>query len=210
MKKFKRRLSLTLRGSQTIDESLSELAEQMTVEENSSKDNEPIVRNGRPPTSHSMHSFLHQYTSSFKKPPLRRPHSVIGGSLSSFMPMTRNGSRLEKKKDFGFTGLYVPVYTCLHNSVQWNCVCLQHSSWMQAQSAGRCVRASIEYKAAYESKKRISADESMKQAYFKSLGTRVHTLPESVSIFTLKEIQLQKDPGFRSSSYPETGNGKAP
>ncbi|RXM27847.1 Cyclin-dependent kinase 17 [Acipenser ruthenus] len=95
MKKFKRRLSLTLRGSQTIDESLSELAEQMTVEENSSKDNEPIVRNGRPPTSHSMHSFLHQYTSSFKKPPLRRPHSVIGGSLSSFMPMTRNGSRLD-------------------------------------------------------------------------------------------------------------------
>lgn len=39
MKKFKRRLSLTLRGSQTIDESLSELAEQMTVEESSSKDN---------------------------------------------------------------------------------------------------------------------------------------------------------------------------
>lgn len=39
MKKFKRRLSLTLRGSQTIDESLSELAEQMTIEENSNKDN---------------------------------------------------------------------------------------------------------------------------------------------------------------------------
>lgn len=38
MKKFKRRLSLTLRGSQTIDESLSELAEQMTVEESSGKD----------------------------------------------------------------------------------------------------------------------------------------------------------------------------
>ncbi|MBN3316297.1 CDK17 kinase, partial [Atractosteus spatula] len=94
MKKFKRRLSLTLRGSQTIDESLSELAEQMTIEENSIKDNEPIVRNGRPPTSHSMHSFLHQYTGSFKKPPLRRPHSVIGGSLSSFMAMPRNGSRL--------------------------------------------------------------------------------------------------------------------
>uniref|UniRef100_A0AAY4EWZ0 cyclin-dependent kinase n=1 Tax=Denticeps clupeoides TaxID=299321 RepID=A0AAY4EWZ0_9TELE len=95
MKKFKRRLSLTLRGSQTIDESLSELAEQMTIEENSSKDNEPIVRNGRPPTSHSMHSFLHQYTGSFKKPPLRRPHSVIGGSLGSFMAMPRNGSRLD-------------------------------------------------------------------------------------------------------------------
>ncbi|XP_020862076.1 cyclin-dependent kinase 17 isoform X3 [Phascolarctos cinereus] len=95
MKKFKRRLSLTLRGSQTIDESLSELAEQMTMEENSSKDNEPIVKNGRPPASHSMHSFLHQYTGSFKKPPLRRPHSVIGGSLGSFMAMPRNGSRLD-------------------------------------------------------------------------------------------------------------------
>ncbi|XP_043821595.1 cyclin-dependent kinase 17 isoform X1 [Dromiciops gliroides] len=95
MKKFKRRLSLTLRGSQTIDESLSELAEQMTIEENSSKDNEPIVKNGRPPASHSMHSFLHQYTGSFKKPPLRRPHSVIGGSLGSFMAMPRNGSRLD-------------------------------------------------------------------------------------------------------------------
>ncbi|XP_078534174.1 cyclin-dependent kinase 17 isoform X1 [Lissotriton helveticus] len=95
MKKFKRRLSLTLRGSQTIDESLSELAEQMTIEENSSKDNEPIVKNGRPPTSHSMHSFLHQYAGSFKKPPLRRPHSVIGGSLGSFMAMPRNGSRLD-------------------------------------------------------------------------------------------------------------------
>lgn len=55
---------------------------------------EPFMRNGRPPTSHSMHSFLHQYTGSFKKPPLRRPHSVIGGSLGSFMAMPRNGSRL--------------------------------------------------------------------------------------------------------------------
>jgi hypothetical protein len=55
---------------------------------------EPIVRNGRPPSSHSMHSFLHQYTGSFKKPPLRRPHSVIGGSLGSFMTFPSNGSRL--------------------------------------------------------------------------------------------------------------------
>lgn len=44
MKKFKRRLSLTLRGSQTIDESLSELAEQMTIEENSNKDNGKYLR----------------------------------------------------------------------------------------------------------------------------------------------------------------------
>ena len=47
MKKFKRRLSLTLRGSQTIDESLSELAEQMTIEENSSKDNGKYLGVGR-------------------------------------------------------------------------------------------------------------------------------------------------------------------
>lgn len=38
MKRFKRRLSQTLRGSHTIDESLSELAEQMTIEENGLKD----------------------------------------------------------------------------------------------------------------------------------------------------------------------------
>uniref|UniRef100_A0AAX7UEI1 Protein kinase domain-containing protein n=1 Tax=Astatotilapia calliptera TaxID=8154 RepID=A0AAX7UEI1_ASTCA len=95
MKRIKKRLSLTLRPSQTIDESLSELAEQMTIEDGGTKDNEPFMRNGRPPTSHSMHSFLHQYTGSFKKPPLRRPHSVIGGTLGSFMVMPRHGSRLD-------------------------------------------------------------------------------------------------------------------
>lgn len=60
----------------------------------------------------------------------------------------------------------------------------------------------------YESKKRISADEAMKHSYFRQLGMRVHTLPESVSIFTLKEVQLQRDPGYRNSSYPESGNSK--
>ncbi|KAF6117893.1 cyclin dependent kinase 17 [Phyllostomus discolor] len=60
----------------------------------------------------------------------------------------------------------------------------------------------------YESKKRVSAEEAMKHVYFRSLGPRIHALSESVSIFSLKEIQLQKDPGFRNSSYPETGHGK--
>uniref|UniRef100_A0A673B4C4 cyclin-dependent kinase n=1 Tax=Sphaeramia orbicularis TaxID=375764 RepID=A0A673B4C4_9TELE len=60
----------------------------------------------------------------------------------------------------------------------------------------------------YESKKRISAEEAMKHSYFRQLGMRVHVLPENVSIFTLKEVQLQRDPGYRSSSYPESGNGK--
>ncbi|RVE71633.1 hypothetical protein OJAV_G00053790 [Oryzias javanicus] len=60
----------------------------------------------------------------------------------------------------------------------------------------------------FESKKRVSADEAMRQPYFRSLGPRVHTLPENMSIFTLKEVQLQKDPGYRNSSHPESGNGK--
>ncbi|KAK7891323.1 hypothetical protein WMY93_023286 [Mugilogobius chulae] len=97
MKRFKRHISQRLRGSHTIDESLSELAEQMTIEENGLKDSEPIVRNGRPPSAHSVHSFLHQYTGSFKKAPLRRPQSVIGGGLGSLMVMPRNGSRLGKE-----------------------------------------------------------------------------------------------------------------
>uniref|UniRef100_A0A8L0DJT6 Cyclin dependent kinase 17 n=1 Tax=Oncorhynchus mykiss TaxID=8022 RepID=A0A8L0DJT6_ONCMY len=97
MKRFRRRLSQTLRGSQTIDESLSELAEQKTIEENGIKDSgEGTVVHGLPPSAHSVHSFLHQYTSSFKKPPLRRPQSVIGGGgLGSFMAVQRNGSRLD-------------------------------------------------------------------------------------------------------------------
>ncbi|XP_064785298.1 cyclin-dependent kinase 17-like isoform X2 [Oncorhynchus masou masou] len=98
MKRFRRRLSQTLRGSQTIDESLSELAEQNTIEENGNKDSGTVVHNGHglPPSAHSVHSFLHQYTSSFKKPSLRRPQSVIGGGgLGSFMAVQRNGSRLD-------------------------------------------------------------------------------------------------------------------
>ncbi|KAA8579976.1 hypothetical protein FQN60_005511, partial [Etheostoma spectabile] len=57
----------------------------------------------------------------------------------------------------------------------------------------------------YESKKRNSAEEAMKHSYFRQLGIRVQTLPESASIFTLKEVQLQRDPGYRNSSYPESG-----
>uniref|UniRef100_A0A8C6V3V5 Cyclin-dependent kinase 17 n=1 Tax=Neogobius melanostomus TaxID=47308 RepID=A0A8C6V3V5_9GOBI len=95
MKRFKKHISQRLRGSHTINESLSELAEQMTIEENGLKDSEPIVRNGRPPSAHSVHSFLHQYSGSFKNPPLRRPQSTIGTGLGSLMTMPRNGSRLD-------------------------------------------------------------------------------------------------------------------
>ncbi|KAL2093548.1 hypothetical protein ACEWY4_010860 [Coilia grayii] len=94
MKKFKRRLALTLRGSHTVEESLSELAEHMTIEDSALKDSETSVRNGRPASSHSVHSFLNQYTGSFKKPPIRRPHSIIGDGLGPPLPPTRNGCRL--------------------------------------------------------------------------------------------------------------------
>ncbi|XP_041058605.1 cyclin-dependent kinase 17 isoform X2 [Cetorhinus maximus] len=60
----------------------------------------------------------------------------------------------------------------------------------------------------YQAKKRISAEDAMKHLYFKSLGTRAHTLPDGASVFSLNEIQLQKDPGYRTSSYPETTHGK--
>ncbi|XP_040193477.1 cyclin-dependent kinase 18 isoform X1 [Rana temporaria] len=60
----------------------------------------------------------------------------------------------------------------------------------------------------YEDKTRISADEGLRHPYFKSLGERIHTLQENVSIFTLKEIQLQKDPGYRGSIFNQTGRGR--
>ncbi|XP_029455460.1 cyclin-dependent kinase 17-like isoform X4 [Rhinatrema bivittatum] len=56
----------------------------------------------------------------------------------------------------------------------------------------------------FEAKKRSSAEEAMKHPYFKSLGDQVLKLPDTASIFSIKEIQLQKDPGCRSSSFPDT------
>ncbi|KAM9321261.1 cyclin-dependent kinase 18 [Gastrophryne carolinensis] len=60
----------------------------------------------------------------------------------------------------------------------------------------------------YEDKKRISADSGLRHPYFKSLGEKIHTLSDNTSIFTLKEIQLQKDPGHRGSIFHQTGCGK--
>lgn len=42
----------------------------------------------------------------------------------------------------------------------------------------------------YESKKRISAEEAMKHSYFRQLGMRVHTLPESEHTHTPLIIKL--------------------
>lgn len=59
----------------------------------------------------------------------------------------------------------------------------------------------------YEAKKRISAADAMKHAYFRSLGPAVHKLPDVASIFTIPGIQLSKDPGYRSPGYRSTKNG---
>ncbi|CAB1345852.1 unnamed protein product [Coregonus sp. 'balchen'] len=411
MKRFKRRLSLTLRSSHTIDESLSELAEQMTIEDGGNKDNEPIVRNGRPPSSHSMHSFLHQYTGSFKKPPLRRPHNIVHenlkmgsdgesdqasgtssdevqspsgvclrnrvqrrismedlnkrlslpadiripdgyleklqlssptfdqplsrlsrraslseigfGKLETYIKLDKLGegtyatvfkgrskltdnlvalkeirleheegapctairevSLLKDLKHANIVTLHDIVHTdksltlvfeyldkdlkqymddcgnimsmhnvkilrglaychkrkVLHRDLKPQNLLINERGELKLADFGLARAKSVPTKTysnevvtlwyrppdvllgsseldtegielllsflKYESKKRISADEAMKQAYFKSLGTQVHTLHESISIFTLKDIQLQRDPGYRNSSHLESG-----
>ncbi|KFP88553.1 Cyclin-dependent kinase 18, partial [Apaloderma vittatum] len=60
----------------------------------------------------------------------------------------------------------------------------------------------------YEAKGRISAEAALRHPYFKSLGERVHLLPDNASIFSLKEIQLQKDPGYRGSAFQQSARGK--
>ncbi|XP_034977739.2 cyclin-dependent kinase 18 isoform X1 [Zootoca vivipara] len=60
----------------------------------------------------------------------------------------------------------------------------------------------------YEAKRRISAESALRHPYFTALGEQVHLLPETDSIFSLKEIQLQKDPGYRGSSFQHSARGK--
>ncbi|XP_036200485.1 cyclin-dependent kinase 18 isoform X2 [Myotis myotis] len=55
----------------------------------------------------------------------------------------------------------------------------------------------------YESKSRISAEAALNHPYFRSLGERVHQLQDTASIFSLKEIQLQKDPGGRGLAFQQ-------
>ncbi|XP_013362374.1 PREDICTED: cyclin-dependent kinase 16 isoform X5 [Chinchilla lanigera] len=59
----------------------------------------------------------------------------------------------------------------------------------------------------FEGRNRISAEDAMKHAFFLSLGERIHKLPDTTSIFALKEIQLQKEASLRSSSMPDSVAG---
>ena len=61
----------------------------------------------------------------------------------------------------------------------------------------------------YESKSRMSAEAALNHPYFQSLGDRVHQLHDTASIFSLKEIQLQKDPGYRGLAFQHPGRGKS-
>uniref|UniRef100_A0A4W2FMA6 cyclin-dependent kinase n=1 Tax=Bos indicus x Bos taurus TaxID=30522 RepID=A0A4W2FMA6_BOBOX len=60
----------------------------------------------------------------------------------------------------------------------------------------------------YESKSRVSAEAALRHPYFRSLGERVHQLEDTASLFSLKEIQLQKDPGYRGLAFQQPGRGK--
>ncbi|XP_029791444.1 cyclin-dependent kinase 18 isoform X1 [Suricata suricatta] len=61
----------------------------------------------------------------------------------------------------------------------------------------------------YESKSRMTAEVALSHPYFRSLGERVHQLEDTASIFSLKEIQLQKDPGYRGLAFQQPGRGKS-
>ncbi|XP_029361528.1 cyclin-dependent kinase 16 [Echeneis naucrates] len=54
----------------------------------------------------------------------------------------------------------------------------------------------------FEGKERISADESMSHRYFSHLGNRVMSLPDTMSILSLPEIELEKETQHTHTSEP--------
>lgn len=60
----------------------------------------------------------------------------------------------------------------------------------------------------FEGKKRISADEAMRHRYFSNLGNRVMTLPDTTSIFSVAEVQLEKE-AIRPTVTPDPANSPA-
>ncbi|XP_056321713.1 cyclin-dependent kinase 16 [Danio aesculapii] len=47
----------------------------------------------------------------------------------------------------------------------------------------------------FDARRRVSAEAALRHVYFRDLGDKVHQLPDTSSIFSIKEIRLQKDPG---------------
>ncbi|XP_069045658.1 cyclin-dependent kinase 16-like isoform X3 [Lepisosteus oculatus] len=92
MKVIKRRLSMTLRSARPVDESLSELAEQITLDEPAAaRDNEPMVSPVRPAPSHSAPSFLRHYAGSLGRAALRRDPAAAPGERP-YLALERTGS----------------------------------------------------------------------------------------------------------------------
>ncbi|KAG7229678.1 hypothetical protein INR49_012722 [Caranx melampygus] len=60
----------------------------------------------------------------------------------------------------------------------------------------------------YDTRSRISSEASLRHPYFQSLGDNIHNLADTASVFSLREVQLQKDPGHRSSVFQPLGRGK--
>ncbi|KAK3566010.1 hypothetical protein QTP86_024193 [Hemibagrus guttatus] len=60
----------------------------------------------------------------------------------------------------------------------------------------------------FEARQRISAEEALRHPYFKCLGEQVQHLPDTASIFSVKEIQLQKDHGKRTITYSESAHSE--
>ncbi|XP_070405183.1 cyclin-dependent kinase 18 isoform X2 [Nothobranchius furzeri] len=60
----------------------------------------------------------------------------------------------------------------------------------------------------YDTRSRTPAEAALKHPYFLSLGDNIHNLADTASVFSLREVQLQKDPGHRSSVFQPLGRGK--
>uniref|UniRef100_A0A8D3CT98 cyclin-dependent kinase n=1 Tax=Scophthalmus maximus TaxID=52904 RepID=A0A8D3CT98_SCOMX len=57
---------------------------------------------------------------------------------------------------------------------------------------------------------RISSEAALRHPYFLALGENVHNLADTASVFSLREVQLQKDPGQRSSVFQPLSKFPAP
>ncbi|XP_045931677.1 cyclin-dependent kinase 18 [Micropterus dolomieu] len=60
----------------------------------------------------------------------------------------------------------------------------------------------------YDTRSRISAEAALRHPYFLCLGDNIHNLADTASVFSLREVQLQKDPGHRSSLFQPLSRGK--
>jgi len=56
----------------------------------------------------------------------------------------------------------------------------------------------------FEARRRVSAKEAMKNPYFQSLGSGVAQLGDNDSLLGCPGVHLAKDPGYRSSAFPQS------